>query len=127
MHQVDGTQQKREIAHQHTAQQEPEQPTLPPVQRQAEPVDQQAPGRLRYASSGPGWGSWIASKLLEVRASIKLEEIPYAYGPSGAKGIGELPMDGPAPAILNAIESATGAAVNQIPLLPEMLMELVHG
>ena len=31
-----------------------------------------------------------------------------AYGPDGGKGIGELPMDGPAPAILNAIEDATG-------------------
>jgi tripartite-type tricarboxylate transporter receptor subunit TctC len=38
----------------------------------------QAPGRLRYASSGPGSGSWIAMKLLEVRARIVLEEIPYA-------------------------------------------------
>jgi tripartite-type tricarboxylate transporter receptor subunit TctC len=38
----------------------------------------QAPGRLRYASSGPGSGSWIGMKLLEVRAGIQLEEIPYA-------------------------------------------------
>jgi hypothetical protein len=28
-------------------------------------------------------------------------------------------MDGPAPAILNAIEHATGIAFNEIPLLPE--------
>ena len=46
----------------------------------ADLIDQakQAPGRLRYASSGPGSGSWIAMKLLEVRAKIQLEEIPYA-------------------------------------------------
>ena len=46
----------------------------------ADLIDQakQAPGRLRYASSGPGSGSWIGMKLLEVRASIQLEEIPYA-------------------------------------------------
>jgi CO/xanthine dehydrogenase Mo-binding subunit len=50
-------------------------------------------------------------------------ENPYAYGPSGAKGIGELPMDGVAPAILNAIEHATGVAFNQIPLVPELVME----
>jgi CO/xanthine dehydrogenase Mo-binding subunit len=50
-------------------------------------------------------------------------ENPYAYGPAGAKGIGELPMDGPAPAILNAIENATGVSFNQIPLMPEVLME----
>ncbi|HEX4948419.1 MAG TPA: xanthine dehydrogenase family protein molybdopterin-binding subunit [Blastocatellia bacterium] len=52
-------------------------------------------------------------------------ENPYAYGPSGAKGIGELPMDGPAPAILNAIEDAIGVSVNHIPLLPEDLMKVV--
>lgn len=50
-------------------------------------------------------------------------ETPYAYGPSGAKGIGELPMDGVAPAILNAIEHATGVAFNSIPLVPESVME----
>jgi CO/xanthine dehydrogenase Mo-binding subunit len=50
-------------------------------------------------------------------------ENPYAYGPGGAKGIGELPMDGAAPAILNAIENATGVSFNHVPLMPEMLME----
>jgi CO/xanthine dehydrogenase Mo-binding subunit len=49
-------------------------------------------------------------------------ENPYAYGPDGAKGIGELPMDGPAPAILNAIENATGKSFNQIPLMPEAMI-----
>ena len=54
---------------------------------------------------------------------VFFEENPYAYGPAGAKGIGELPMDGPAPAILNAIEHATGVSFNHIPLLPEMMMD----
>jgi CO/xanthine dehydrogenase Mo-binding subunit len=54
---------------------------------------------------------------------VYFEENPYAYGPEGAKGIGELPMDGPAPAILNAIENATGESFNQIPLMPEAMME----
>ena len=52
---------------------------------------------------------------------VYFEENPYAYGPAGAKGIGELPMDGPAPAILNAIENATGVSFNQIPLMPEII------
>lgn len=56
---------------------------------------------------------------------VFFEETPYAHGPFGAKGIGELPMDGPAPAILNAIENATGVEVNHIPLMPEMLMGLM--
>lgn len=50
---------------------------------------------------------------------VHFEENPYAFGPAGAKGIGELPMDGPAPAILNAIENATGISFNHIPLMPE--------
>jgi len=54
---------------------------------------------------------------------VFFEENPYAYGPGGAKGIGELPMDGAAPAILNAIENATGVSFNRIPLMPEGLMK----
>ena len=54
---------------------------------------------------------------------VYFEENPYAYGPGGAKGIGELPMDGAAPAILNAIENATGVSFNHVPLMPEAMME----
>jgi CO/xanthine dehydrogenase Mo-binding subunit len=56
---------------------------------------------------------------------VYFEEVPYRYGPSGAKGIGELPMDGPAPAIFNAVAHATGADVTRLPLTPERLMELM--
>ena len=58
---------------------------------------------------------------------VFFEENPYSYGPAGAKGIGELPIDGPAPAILNAVEEAIGRPVNRIPLLPEHLMEILNG
>ena len=51
--------------------------------------------------------------------AVFFEEIPFAYGAYGAKGIGELPHDGPAPAILNAIQDATGENFPSIPLLPE--------
>jgi CO/xanthine dehydrogenase Mo-binding subunit len=54
---------------------------------------------------------------------VSFEEIPSPHGAFGAKGIGELPMDGPAPAILNAIEHATGIAFTEIPLLPEDIFE----
>jgi CO/xanthine dehydrogenase Mo-binding subunit len=57
---------------------------------------------------------------------VYFEERPYAHGPAGAKGIGELPMDGPAPAIANAIAHATGADVRSIPLTPERLMEAMR-
>ncbi|HEV7375741.1 MAG TPA: xanthine dehydrogenase family protein molybdopterin-binding subunit [Pyrinomonadaceae bacterium] len=58
---------------------------------------------------------------------VFFEENPYAYGPAGAKGIGELPMDGPAPAILNAIENATGISINHIPLMPESIIGALGG
>ena len=50
---------------------------------------------------------------------VHFAEIPYEGGAFGAKGIGELPMDGPAPAILNAIENALGIAFDHVPLMPE--------
>jgi CO/xanthine dehydrogenase Mo-binding subunit len=52
---------------------------------------------------------------------IYFEEIPFGHGGCGAKGLGELPHDGPAPAIVNAIRDATGVGFHQIPLLPEDL------
>jgi CO/xanthine dehydrogenase Mo-binding subunit len=48
-------------------------------------------------------------------------ENPYPHGPFGAKGVGELPMDGAAPAIAAAIFDATGAFVSEIPVSPERL------
>ena len=54
---------------------------------------------------------------------VTFEEVPSPHGAFGAKGIGELPMDGPAPAILNAIEHATGIAFTEVPLLPEDIFE----
>jgi CO/xanthine dehydrogenase Mo-binding subunit len=58
---------------------------------------------------------------------VHFEEVPCVHGPSGAKGIGELPMDGPAPAILNAIENATGLRFDSIPLLPEDIFAKANG
>jgi CO/xanthine dehydrogenase Mo-binding subunit len=58
---------------------------------------------------------------------VFFEENPYTFGPRGAKGIGELPMDGPAPAILNAVENATGLSIHRIPLTPEVMMEAMRG
>ncbi len=50
---------------------------------------------------------------------VYFEELGNVHGAFGAKGIGELPMDGPAPAIVNAIEDALSVPFNAIPLLPE--------
>ncbi|HYV40549.1 MAG TPA: molybdopterin cofactor-binding domain-containing protein, partial [Thermoanaerobaculia bacterium] len=48
-------------------------------------------------------------------------ENPYKHGPFGAKGVGEMPIDGPAPAVVNAIRHM-GLDVREIPATPERLM-----
>jgi CO/xanthine dehydrogenase Mo-binding subunit len=57
---------------------------------------------------------------------VLFDEIPYEHGAMGAKGIGELPMDGPAPAILNAIENAIGISFGHVPLLPEDILQALE-
>ena len=54
---------------------------------------------------------------------VFFEELGNIYGAYGAKGIGELPMDGPAPAIVNAVEDALGIHFDSVPLLPEDIMD----
>jgi CO/xanthine dehydrogenase Mo-binding subunit len=54
---------------------------------------------------------------------VYFEEAGNLHGAFGAKGIGELPMDGPAPAIVNAIADALGVAFDSIALLPEDIFE----
>jgi aerobic-type carbon monoxide dehydrogenase small subunit (CoxS/CutS family) len=56
------------------------------------------------------------------RIDVHLLERGYEGGPFGAKGVGELPMDGGAPATAQAIENATGIPVNEIPATPERLL-----
>jgi len=57
---------------------------------------------------------------------VYFDEIPYEHGAMGAKGIGELPMDGPAPAIVNAMENALGVPFNHVPLLPEDILPAIQ-
>jgi CO/xanthine dehydrogenase Mo-binding subunit len=47
---------------------------------------------------------------------------PYPGGPGGAKGAGELPMDGPAPAIANAVARAIGVRFGELPITPELVL-----
>lgn len=55
-----------------------------------------------------------------------LVEHPFSGGPMGAKGVGELPMDGGAPAIAAAVDQALGVSVKKLPMLPERLFELAQ-
>ncbi|MFZ0322139.1 MAG: xanthine dehydrogenase family protein molybdopterin-binding subunit [Candidatus Sulfotelmatobacter sp.] len=58
---------------------------------------------------------------------VFFEELGNVYGAYGAKGIGELPIDGPAPAIINAVSDALGIHFDSIPLLPEEIMDRMNG
>jgi CO/xanthine dehydrogenase Mo-binding subunit len=53
---------------------------------------------------------------------VVILERPYRHGPFGAKGVGELPIDGPAAAAANALRHA-GYDVREIPATPEMLVK----
>ncbi|NCC51986.1 MAG: aldehyde oxidase [Spartobacteria bacterium] len=53
-------------------------------------------------------------------------EYPYTFSPPGAKGIGELPIDGLSPAVANAIEMAAGIRMTEIPVTPESLFEALR-
>jgi len=59
------------------------------------------------------------------RIIFELIENPYAGGPFGAKGLGELPMVGAAPAFAAAVEQAIGKKIDRIPVTPEYIKELL--
>src|ERR1051326_3261361 len=69
----------------------------------------------------------IPTALDAPRIRTILVENPYSRGPFGAKGIGELPMDGPAPAIVAAIHDATGVWLDEIPATPEKILKALEG
>ena len=52
---------------------------------------------------------------------------PYVDGPYGAKGAGELPLVGAAPAYVEAIENALGTNLYKAPFLPEDTMKVLEG
>jgi CO/xanthine dehydrogenase Mo-binding subunit len=94
-------------------------------------------------AQGIGWGLWEEVTMKQGRmannqltnyiipTSVDLPRIRVIFlenghqaGPGGAKGLGELPMDGPAPALLNALENALGPLrLDEVPMTPERLLE----
>ncbi len=65
----------------------------------------------------------IPTPMDAVPMDVVLLERPYAHGPFGAKGVGEMPIDGPAPAVINALRHC-GFDVRAIPATPERIMRL---
>ena len=55
------------------------------------------------------------------KQTVTFVENPGMIGPFGARGLGEHPVIGPAPAILNAIHDAIGVDFFEIPITPEII------
>jgi CO/xanthine dehydrogenase Mo-binding subunit len=77
---------------------------------------------------GRVWNHQLTNYIIPTSADtppldVVTVEVPYSRGPFGAKGVGELPMDAPAPAVVAAIAHATGCRVGEIPVTPERLMD----
>jgi len=60
------------------------------------------------------------------RINTILIEEPDETGPFGAKGIGEPPIVGIAPAIANALTHATGVRLKQLPMTPERVLNALQ-
>ena len=52
---------------------------------------------------------------------VTILESPYAHGPFGAKGVGEMPMSGPGPAVANAVRHL-GLDLRSLPITPEKVL-----
>ena len=80
-------------------------------------------GRPVNARLGP---YWIFRSDDMPPMEVILVETMEPSGPFGAKSIGEIPIDGVAPAVRNAIRDATGVAINTLPLTPERVWKALH-
>jgi CO/xanthine dehydrogenase Mo-binding subunit len=69
----------------------------------------------------------IPTSLDAPRITTILVEAPFDGAPHGAKGVGELPMDVGAPAVVAAIADATGVWINDLPASPERVLALLSG
>jgi len=81
---------------------------------------------------GRVWNAQLTNYIIPTSADappidVEIVEVPYPGGPFGAKGVGELPMDVPAPAVIDAIAQATGCRLDEIPATPERLARALAG
>ena len=69
----------------------------------------------------------IPTSLDAPRIRSILVEKPFSGAPHGAKGVGELPMDVGAPAVIAAIHDATGVWIHDLPATPERIVAALTG
>jgi putative selenate reductase molybdopterin-binding subunit len=80
-------------------------------------------GRAVNARFGP---YWIFRPDDTPPMEVFLVQTMEPSGPFGAKSVGEIAIDGVAPAVRNAILDATGVTVNELPLTPERVWRALH-
>ncbi|HJW21301.1 MAG TPA: xanthine dehydrogenase family protein molybdopterin-binding subunit [Candidatus Limnocylindrales bacterium] len=68
----------------------------------------------------------IPTALDAPRIHTILVEAPFSGVPHGAKGVGELPMDVAAPAVVAAIHDAIGIWMTELPATPEKILAAMH-
>ena len=73
-------------------------------------------GRVVNAEFGP---YWIFRADDAPATEVFLVQTMEDSGPFGAKAVAEIPTDGVAPAVRNALLQATGVAIDEIPFTPE--------
>ena len=73
-------------------------------------------------------GSLHLPKSTDVPVDIQtiMVEEGHPYGPFGAKGMGELPLNATAPAILNAVRRATGVRIHKLPIDAKALADAIR-
>ncbi|HEY3365430.1 MAG TPA: molybdopterin cofactor-binding domain-containing protein [Symbiobacteriaceae bacterium] len=87
---------------------------------------------MRYDDAGRMWGPnfrdyrvILADETPEIVAHLVHTNDPF--GPFGVKALAEIPLDGVAPAVANAVFAATGVRVAEIPLTPERVWRALAG
>ncbi len=80
-------------------------------------------GRIRNNSLS----DYILPTAMDVPVLVtEMTNNPYTHGPYGAKGAGELPLVGAAPAYVEAMENALGVNLNKAPFTPEDTMKVIQ-
>jgi len=81
-------------------------------------------GRMLNASFGP-YKIYQANEVPET--VVYLVQTMEDSGPFGAKAVAEIPKDGVAPAIRNAIVNAVGVRIDELPFTPERVHKAISG
>ncbi|MBN1295195.1 xanthine dehydrogenase family protein [bacterium] len=75
----------------------------------------------------PGFSGYICPTAMDAPDIVPIVlETAYDNGPYGARGIGEPPLIGVAPAVANAVANALGVRVRNLPLCPEHILEAIQ-